>query len=117
MATIASTLQTDVLSVVTRLNWTGLANGDVGEAVDLREYYDRSVQVAGTFGAGGTVVLKGTIDGTNWVTLTNGIGDSLSFTSGSIQFITELVWKVRPEVTAGDGTTSINVHLFLRRQA
>lgn len=115
MATITGSLIADPIGAVARHRWTNLANGDTGAGIDMREYYDRSIQVAGTFGTGGTVVIEGTIDGTNWHTLSNGAGDSLTFTSGGVQFIAELVFEIRPRVTAGDGTTSITVTGFFRR--
>ena len=115
MTTIATALLPDMIGAVSRQRWVGLANGDDGAPIDMREFYDRSVQVSGTFGAGGTCVIEGTLNGTDWITLTNAIGDSLSFTAGGIEFITELVWKVRPRVSAGDGSTAIDVNMFLRR--
>jgi hypothetical protein len=115
MAIIPSTLVPLRLYEITCLKWENLANGDEGEPIEMQEYFDRSVQVAGIFGASGEVVLEGTIDGDNWSTLTNGIGDSLTFTTSKIQFIAELVHKVRPKVTNGDGTTDVTVTLFLRK--
>jgi hypothetical protein len=103
------------------LSWT-LANGDVGvsevdaaEHVEHVEYPDRSVQVAGTFGAGGTVVIQGSNDGANWATLTDQLGNPLSFTTADIATIMEVARYIRPVVTAGDGTTSISVSILFRR--
>lgn len=104
-------------------NWTALTTSQVGVAlgdsrihVEHANYADRSVQVSGTFGAGGTLVLEGSNDGgANYFTLNDAFGNALSFTSGALKQITESVERVRPNVTGGDGTTSLNVNLFMRK--
>lgn len=97
------------------ISWTGLLNGDSGEPVDMTEFADRTAQIIGTFGAGGTIVLEGTNDGTNYVTLTDPQGNAISKTSASIEAISELTWKVRPRVTGGDGTTDLSVYLLIKK--
>lgn len=72
---------------------------------------DRSVQVVGTFGSGGTVVIEGSNDGTNYRTLNDFQGSALSFTSAGLEGIAEVPAYIRPRVTAGDGTTDIDVFL------
>ena len=104
------------------LSWT-LANTDIGlddarigtGNASYTEYPDRSVQVSGTFGAGGTVVIEGSNNGTNWITLTDQLGTALSFTGADIAPIMEVTRYIRPRVTAGDGTTAIVVTMLLRR--
>lgn len=103
-------------------DWAGLANGDTGApaagtltASDYIPWLDRTFQVTGTFGVGGTVVIEGTNDGTNWATLTSPNGVPLSFTAAGIGQVTEVVMQMRPRVTGGDGTTSLNVNAFYRR--
>lgn len=95
--------------------WTPLANGDSGTPYAMPGFADRSVQVGGTFGAGGTVVIEGTIDGTNYITLTDPQGNAISKTAAAIETISEIVKFIRPRVTAGDGTTAISVYLIARR--
>lgn len=96
--------------------WTGLANGDDGSPLQMPEAADRSVQVTGTFGAGGSVRLEGSNDGGNtWATLTDPQGNALDITAAKIEAVTELTEYIRPRVTAGDGTTSLAVHLLTRR--
>ena len=94
--------------------WSPLANGDDGAAVQYGAFTDRSIQFAGTFGTGGTVVLEGSNDGTNWQTLTDPQGNVISKTAASIEAITEATRYIRPRVTAGDGTTAITATLFVR---
>lgn len=96
-----------------RIHWEGLLNGDVGSSEQYGHFADRSVQVTGTFGAGGSVSLKGSNDGgTTWVVLTDPQGNALTFTAAGLEAISEMTFMVRPEVTAGDGTTSLKVDVF-----
>lgn len=96
--------------------WMGLdfASNQTGAPVALSEFADRAVQVEGTFGVGGTVVMEGTIDGTNYRTLKDHLGNNLSFTTADIRSIDQIVSAIRPRVTNGDGTTLITVSAFLR---
>lgn len=97
------------------ISWTPLANGDSGAAITMPGSADRAVQITGTFGAGGTVVIEGTIDGTNYVTLTDPQGNAISKTAAAIEAISEIVSQIRPRVTAGDGTTALTVTMIMRR--
>lgn len=116
MPTITHQLLPDPEIDTTRVLWENMANGDVGDtAVRLGHYADRSVQVVGTFGAGGSVSLKGSNDGgTTWATLTDPAGNAITFTSTGLKQILHLPHRIRPEVTAGDGTTSLDVYLFMK---
>lgn len=93
------------------VSWT-LANGETGDAVELGNYRDRSVQVGGTFGVGGTVVIEGSNDGANYVVLTDPQGNAISKTAAAIEQITETTRYIRARVSAGDGTTAITVNIF-----
>lgn len=93
--------------------WAGLLNGDDGTPLALHGFTDRSVQVTGTFGAGGSVDLVGSNDeGVTWVVLTDPQGNALTFTTARLEAISEAVDLVKPLVTAGDGTTSLAMFLF-----
>lgn len=96
------------------VQWSGMLNTDDGTPIDMVAFPDRSVQVTGTFGAGGNLRIEGTIDGTTWATLTDPQGNALDFTAAKIEAISELVRRVRPRVTAGDGTTNLVVSLLVR---
>jgi hypothetical protein len=78
-------------------------------------FADRAAQVTGTFGAGGTVLIEGSIDGTNYSTLVDPQGVAISKTAAGISEIGQLTKFIRPRVSAGDGTTSISVTLLARR--
>ena len=94
------------------ITWANLANGDDGGPFEGAQYADRSVQVTGTFGSGGTVLIEGSNDGTNYSTLTDAQGNALSIQAAKIEMIAELVRYIRPRVSAGDGDTDITVTLL-----
>lgn len=96
--------------------WSGLLNGDVGNAFEFTDWADRTVQVSGTFGAGGNVLIEGSNDGTNWNTLTDATGAALgTITTATLKQLTEAPRFARPRVSAGDGTTNLTVVLLARR--
>lgn len=97
------------------LTWSGLLNGDDGSPVEMPGSADRSVQFTGTFGAGGTIVFEGSNDGTNYVTLTDPQGNTISKTAAALEAVVELTRYVRPRVTAGDGSTDLVASLLVKR--
>lgn len=94
--------------------WLALPNGEDGEPIAFGQYTDKSVQVSGTFGAGGSLRLEGSNDGVTWAVLTDPQGNDLNLTGPKIEMVTEATAYVRPRVTAGDGTTAITVHMLLK---
>lgn len=94
--------------------WPAMANGDDGRPLELANFADRSVQVTGTFGAGGSVRIEGSIDGVNYAPLTDPQGNALDIMAAKIEAISEVVRYIRPRVTAGDGTTSLTVTMLLK---
>jgi hypothetical protein len=98
-----------------RYKWLDIPNGNQGNAIAMGNYQDRTVQVVGTFGAGGSVTIQGSNDGgTTWAALSDPLGNALTFTAAGMKAITELPYEIRPSVTAGDGTTAIDVWLHMR---
>lgn len=102
------------------VTWGLLANGDTGKPVQLPAAADRSIQAEGTFGAGGSVACEGSNNSTvgtdgNFRALSNPAGTTIAITTAGIQQVTEATAWVRPNVTAGDGTTSLTVTMCMRR--
>ena len=96
--------------------WSGLLNGDTGNAFEFTDWADRCFQVSGTFGVGGNLLIEGSNDGTNWNTLSDGTGAALgTVTAAALKQITEAPRFARPRVSAGDGTTNLTVVLMARR--
>jgi len=119
MATRLATVEypNDYTTIIT---WTGLtfSTTDDGDAVSLPEWADRSVQVTGTLGAGGSVRIAGTNSNGGspvYHALTNPQGTALNITALGLQAISEVPHKTKPLVTAGDGTTDLIVRMVLRR--
>lgn len=101
---------------IRRVTWGALVNGDAGDVIgpDTALWSDRSIQVNGTFGAGGTLVWEGSNDGVTFATLNAPQGVALSFNTPAMRQVLEGALYMRPRVTAGDGTTALSVVLMLR---
>jgi hypothetical protein len=112
MPVIAPTFVTDRGSVL--VTWTPLANGDTGGPVDLPSHSDRTIQVTGTFGVGGSVTIEGANVGT-YTALTDPQGNAVTKTVAAIEALEEAPKLTRPNVTAGDGTTALTVTMYCRR--
>jgi hypothetical protein len=95
--------------------WGPMANGDVGATLDMLFNADRSIQVEGTFGAGGQVQLQGSNDGVNYRLVHDPQGNPLTVTAPAVTHMIEIPRLLRPAVTAGDGTTAITVTIFMKR--
>ena len=93
--------------------WEGLLNGDTGTPVQLPNFSDKSLQAIGTFGAGGTVTIQGSNDqGTTFGALHRFDATDLTLTDSEPGAPVENTLQIRPNVTAGDGTTSLAVWLL-----
>lgn len=120
MATIAPTQKYPAGSDDNReawvVTWANLKSGDIGGApTNLIGFADHTVQIEGQFGAGGAVIVLGTLDGANFRQLTDPQGNSLSIVSASVKQITEACVSIIPQVTGGDGTTNLTVTGLFRR--
>lgn len=86
---------------------------ETGAAIDVSGFPDKTVQAAGTFG-GVTLTVKGSNDGSNWVTLTTPAGDPATLTAAGMLVIAEAPVFVRFE-TAGGAGTDIDVIMLASR--
>lgn len=105
---------------VLKRQWTGgnsLANTDTTAPVGLPEYADRSWQVEGTFGAGGNVIVEGSNNGgVSWQQKHDlSGGNPIAFTAAGTEGSAERTELERARVTAGDGSTNIQVYLTVGR--
>jgi hypothetical protein len=91
--------------------WTGLLNGDDGAPVNLARYPDKTVQVTNTFSVGGNVVIEGSNLATpEYGDLHDPQGGVLStITTKENLVIAESPLRLRPRVSAGDGSTDLVV--------
>ena len=97
-----------------RVTWQNMLNGDVGAEVSYTLHQDRSVQVVGTLGVGGSVTMNGSNDGINFVPLTDLRGNNLVLTAPRIEQIEDCSFALKPSVV-GDGSTNVTVILFARK--
>lgn len=99
-------------------NWLLVPQSQDGDPLNLetiQNYSDRSIQIDGTFG-GATAILLGSNDGVTYLTLKDAFGNDISITtSNALKQITEVCNFIKPRVTGGDGTTSLNFRLFGRK--
>lgn len=119
MATIQPTYNNQLTKgrEVVVATWTPMtfSGSDVGSPISLAEYSDKTFQVFGTLGAGGTMTIEGSNDGVNWASLSNRQGTAMAFTTLSLNTSQDRPAYVRPRVTAGDGTTSLTVVVACHR--
>lgn len=92
--------------------WANMTTNDVGAPVELPTFADRTAQMEGTFN-GATVDLKGSLDGTNYRSLTDPQGNAISKTAAALEAVTEIVRYIRPEVSGGT-TPSVTVTVLMR---
>jgi len=97
------------------ITWTGLQNGDNGAPYEGVDFADRAVMISGTFGAAGSINIEGSNDAATWFVLTDPQGNNITKTANALETIEENPRFLRPNVTAGDGTTSLTVVLWARR--
>lgn len=116
MATRALTID-DSAGKGRSVRWTGLLNGDDGQSFDALDFSKVSVQVFGTFGIGGTLLVEGSNETTptTWATLDDTSSTALSFTAAKIEALLGAVRWIRVRVSAGDGTTSLTVWVWALR--
>ena len=99
--------------------WTPLTFSGLDAGAPLEQFgeADRSIQINGTFGAGGTVIIEGSNDGSIYATLKDHLGVALSVTAAGIYSVDQITRYLRPRISAGDGTTSLTVTALSRRVA
>lgn len=95
--------------------WGPAASGDTFVPVGRGDLVDRSIQVEGTFGAGGQISLQGSNDGVNYHTLHDPFNNQIIITSTSIVQVTEVTAWMKPLLNGGDGSTSLTITICVRR--
>jgi hypothetical protein len=97
--------------------WTGLTEADTATPVIAPRHSEKSVQVNGTFGAGGTIIFEGTLETAAapaaYQQLHDPSQNNLSYTSAGLDTVLENVYQIRPRVSAGTGV-AVDVRLMLR---
>lgn len=115
MATITPAFSSPAVNIQ-KVVWETLTTGDTATAwtpAGLMPLFG-AIQVTGTFG-GATVVLQGTCDGTNWVTVKDKNNAEISLTSaGAFEFATAML-SLRPLISGGT-SDDVDVTIICRNQ-
>lgn len=118
---------------VTTYKYSGLDNGDDGYPIKTAQADRINIQISGTFGTGGTLVIEGsnssqhdsvpTTDASfktlQFVNTSSGDPIDISCTAAGTNDIGDVLQKpvwLRPHVTAGDGSTDLTAVITVYRQ-
>jgi hypothetical protein len=117
MATKALAAPVSIGAQAWRFTWVALSNGDDGAPVNTADLADMtfSIPSSAVFGAGGTILCEGSVDGVNWFTLKDPSSTPISLTAAGHRAVLEHCPFTRCRVSAGDGTTSVPAILMARR--
>lgn len=117
MAVVAETNVQMSESFGRRVVWTPLLNGDTGEPVRIPTDSDRTIQLTGTLSVGGELTMEGSLEETptTWFILNDVAGADIVLTVLDGLTVLENVTWVRPNITGGDGSTSLSVTMITRR--
>lgn len=104
--------------------WAAMTTtNNYGDMVSLPGWGDRCVQLTGTLSTGGAVTMYGSniaapneANDNDWFAMNDAQGNSLALNSLRGEQIIECPLWVRPKITGGDGSTSLNVSLLLVRR-
>ena len=102
-------------SVIT-YSWTLVTSGDTGAPIPFAQWADRSVQMSGTWGAGGgTITWEGSNDGITYFALTDPQTTAIAKTADALEQVIEATLWARPRVSVAN-VTSVVVTLLARKQ-
>lgn len=120
--TIAASQTTFPDGRMSRWKWSGLSatsGSTVGDWVGFADFADKTVLTNGTFGVGGTLTWQGSINGNTSDAVAFSLhdpgGNALSSTVAVAHTVLEAIEYIRPAVTAGSSTISIDAYLFGRK--
>lgn len=116
MATITH-VPTDIKTFgdhATLILWETLVNTDDGSTVEAPGSSIRSIQIVGTFDTT-TIVIEGSNDGTNFVTLEDVENNAMSYTAAAFASPRDVPRFIRPRITADGGSGDLDVHMLIGR--
>lgn len=97
------------------VSWNLTAAMETGNAYCTALFKPVSVQYEGTWDSA-TLVLAGSNDETNFVTLQDGLGNGISVTDDGFDDIGQHPAYVRPSISNGSGSEDINVTMLVIRR-
>ena len=86
-----------------------------GSPVEMPEWADRTVQLISANFDGGTLTMQGSMEGTNWVTLTDPQGTTIAKTAVGGWAILEHYRYMRPILSGASGAADVDVRMLMRR--
>ncbi len=95
------------------LLWEAVTCGDTGQAFELKNYVDNTVQITGTFNSE-TLTMQGSNDNTNWFTLTDNNGLDLAYTAAGGGLASEAPRYIRTSFSGSTGG-DLDVRVTLRK--
>jgi hypothetical protein len=105
------------------VTWTGLLNGDDGAWIDVGPYADINIEIYGTMGVGGRITAHGTNDTTSTpaaasiMPLPDSTDTLIDLSVARWKQVLVAPLRIRPAVTAGDGTTTLTMKMKLTTPA
>jgi hypothetical protein len=103
---------------VMRAVWSGILQSDTCSELVAPQYPSKTIQVSGTFGAGGTIQPHGSnTSGGSFAQLNDPSGAAIALTNTAVEIIGENPLAVKPVLSGGDGTTSLTVTIIGRSEA
>jgi len=100
---------------VIRSVWTLTTTDHTGQPVRAIEFENTTFQAVGTFG-GCTVIIEGSLDGTNFYALRDITGTGIALTSAGLQKVLESVQYIRPRLSVVGTGASITATLLCRQK-
>lgn len=98
------------------ITWNLTTADNVGAALEMPEWADRTVQAFGTNWGGATLAIEGSNDGTNWVSLKSvATAAAIALTADGIVLLLELPRYIRPKLTTAGTAAVIAVTAAIRR--
>lgn len=94
--------------------WQLLTADAIGNEIQRPGASDRTVQFVGANWGAATAILEGSLNKTNWFTLTDGQGNAISFTDDGGEMISENVLWIRPRLSVGGTLADVTVLLLSR---
>lgn len=84
--------------------WEFTTADPTGDSISVPGSADRSIQFIASTAGSATIALQGSNDGTNWIALTDGQGNAISFTASGVEMVAENMLHYRAILTtAGSG--------------
>lgn len=94
--------------------WAAVTSADTFQAIKMPGFTARSISIQSTFDSA-TVVINGSIDGTNYTGLTSPAGVAISKTSAFVGGIFEAMLYYQPAASGGGGSQSIVVSMLFTK--